>query len=64
MRLEFRKCSNLLRRLASQESGQDLVEYALIMGLMALAITASTHSMAVVLTTALTNINTYFASLT
>jgi len=62
MRLEFWNCSSLLRRLASQESGQDIVEYAMIMGLLALAITASTHSLAIVLTTALTNISTWLVS--
>ena len=62
MRLEFWNCRSLLRRLASQESGQDIVEYAMIMGLLALAITASTHSLAIVLTTALTNISTWLVS--
>jgi pilus assembly protein Flp/PilA len=39
-----------------REEGQDLVEYALLMALVAATATASTSGLAIVLTTAMTNL--------
>jgi Flp pilus assembly pilin Flp len=39
-----------------REEGQDLVEYALVIALIALAVTASTSSLAIVLTTAMNTV--------
>jgi hypothetical protein len=46
--------------LGTRQDGQDLVEYAMVVALLGLAVTASNHEMAIVLTTGLTNINSYF----
>jgi pilus assembly protein Flp/PilA len=47
---------NLLKRLWQEEAGQDLIEYALLVALVALAATAGMNSLA-------TSINTEFANL-
>jgi pilus assembly protein Flp/PilA len=49
-----RLCSNLLQ----DESGQDLIEYALVAALIGLGATASTRALATALGTALTGIGT------
>jgi Flp pilus assembly pilin Flp len=51
-----------LQSLGTQQSGQDLVEYALLMAFLTAALTASTKSLAIVITTEFTNIATYFTS--
>jgi pilus assembly protein Flp/PilA len=48
--------STLLANLAADESGQDLVEYALIVGIMALASIAILQSLATSITTAFSGI--------
>jgi pilus assembly protein Flp/PilA len=48
--------NNLLKRLWQEESGQDLIEYALLIALVALAATAGMNSLA-------TSINTEFSNL-
>jgi len=47
-----------LRTLLSQEEGQDLVEYALIVALIALAATAGMNTLATSINTAFTNVGT------
>jgi pilus assembly protein Flp/PilA len=47
---------NLLKRLWQEEAGQDLIEYALLVALVALAATAGMNSLA-------TSINTEFGKL-
>jgi len=45
-----------LKNLASQDEGQDLVEYALVVALIALAATAGMHTLASDLSAAFTSI--------
>ncbi len=45
-----------LQYLLARENGQDLVEYALLIALIGLFATASSRSLAIVLTTSLANI--------
>jgi len=47
-----------LRTFHAQESGQDLVEYALVLAAMAFAVVAGSGSVANVMSNALTAINT------
>jgi Flp pilus assembly pilin Flp len=56
MRPGYRRLVFSLFDWMTHEHGQDLVEYALILALLAAFVTASTRSMALVLTTALSNI--------
>jgi Flp pilus assembly pilin Flp len=55
LRLVFR-----LRWLRKREDGQDIVEYAFLIALIAAVATAASQSLAVVLTTELSNIATKF----
>jgi pilus assembly protein Flp/PilA len=48
--------------LASREEGQDLVEYALVVALIALGATASMKILATAISTEFTTISTLFAS--
>jgi Flp pilus assembly pilin Flp len=45
-----------------QEDGQDIVEYALLIALIGVFVTASTRSMAVLLTTTISNLATLFSA--
>ena len=47
-----------LRRFAAHEEGQDLVEYALLVSLIALAAIAATQSVASAITSVFNNIST------
>jgi Flp pilus assembly pilin Flp len=51
-----------IRCLTKREDGQDLFEYALILAVLAAGVTASSQSMAVVLTTLFTTIISEFVS--
>jgi pilus assembly protein Flp/PilA len=55
---------NLLKRLWEEEEGQDLIEYALIMVLIALAATAGMNSLAMKINTMFTNFATILSSAT
>jgi len=52
----------LLKRLASHESGQDLVEYALVVALIAFAATAGMRKVASGVNTAYSNISSQLIS--
>ena len=52
------KCQDLM----SREAGQDLVEYALVVALIALGATASMKALATVISTSFANISTTFAN--
>ncbi|MGD0680570.1 MAG: Flp family type IVb pilin [Terracidiphilus sp.] len=51
-----------IHNLVSHEEGQDLVEYALVVAIIALGATASMQSLATVISTAFGSISTAFAS--
>jgi pilus assembly protein Flp/PilA len=51
-----------LQALLSQEEGQDLVEYALVVALIALAATVGMNSLAGAISTGFTNIGTTLSS--
>jgi pilus assembly protein Flp/PilA len=53
---------NLLRRLWREEEGQDLVEYALLIALIALAVTAGMSSLAVAINTAFSTLGSKLTS--
>jgi pilus assembly protein Flp/PilA len=50
------------QNLASREEGQDLVEYALLVALIALGAAASMSSLAIAISTEFTSISSIFAS--
>jgi pilus assembly protein Flp/PilA len=52
----------MVQSLLSQEEGQDLVEYALVVALIALAATTGMSSMASTINTAFTNIGSLLSS--
>jgi pilus assembly protein Flp/PilA len=54
----LRKLLNQLQTLAMQDEGQDLVEYALLIALVAFGAIAGMNSLATGLSTAFTNIST------
>jgi len=58
MRSEFLESIVRWIKLTRQEQGQDLVEYALLAGMIGLGVTASTRSMASILLTVMNQINT------
>ena len=51
-----------IHNLFSHDEGQDLVEYALVVAIIALGATASMQSLATVISTAFGSISTAFAS--
>jgi Flp pilus assembly pilin Flp len=55
-------CVFRLKRLVTRDEGQGLVEYALVIALIALFVVASTRSFAILLTTVLANIASAFTS--
>jgi pilus assembly protein Flp/PilA len=54
--------SRLVLKTLLQENGQDLVEYAAIIVIVVLAITAGMHTLANAINTAMTNVGTYINS--
>jgi len=54
--------ANFLRNLKNDESGQDLIEYALVCGLIALATISSTTSLATAIANAFTGFGTQLSS--
>jgi Flp pilus assembly pilin Flp len=62
MRSNALKCVFRLKCLVTREEGQDLVEYALVIALIAVFLVASTHSFAILLTTTLDNLASAFMS--
>jgi pilus assembly protein Flp/PilA len=52
----------LLNNLMTDESGQDLIEYALVAALVALGAVASMKSLATIISTTFTNIGTTLTS--
>jgi pilus assembly protein Flp/PilA len=62
MRSGFCKLVGIMRRLMKQEHGQDLVEYALVVALIAFGATAGMKSLATGLNTAFGNISTKMGS--
>jgi pilus assembly protein Flp/PilA len=55
---------SLIKRLWSEEEGQDLVEYGLLVALVALAATAGMNSIANAINTTLTSIGTSMTTAT
>ena len=51
-----RHMNTLIQKLWSEEEGQDLVEYALLIALIALAVTAGMSSLAVAINSALSTV--------
>jgi Flp pilus assembly pilin Flp len=60
----YRNIQLLKGVLAHKQSGQDLVEYALVVSLIALAVTASMGSVAKSISTALMHIGSHLATYT
>jgi Flp pilus assembly pilin Flp len=52
-----------LQSLASQDEGQDLVEYSLLIALVGAGVVASTRAMAIVLTTSFTKLASAFVKI-
>jgi len=50
--------TQFLKNLHREESGQDLIEYALVLLAVLLAVVAGTNSLSTTLSTAITNLNT------
>ena len=61
MKLKFSKLSSRYSRFV-KEDGQDLVEYALLVGLLALGVTAGVHSFAAKVQTTFSNLATTFST--
>lgn len=55
---------NLLNRLWHEEAGQDLIEYALLVALVALAATAGMNSLATAINTEFTTLGTSLTNAT
>ena len=62
MNTMFLKLYVKLQDLMSREEGQDLVEYALVVALIALGATASMKGLASAISTSFANISTTFAT--
>jgi pilus assembly protein Flp/PilA len=62
MRTGILKFFSNLRRLAVQEHGQDLVEYALVVALIAFAATAGMKALATGMNTAFSNVSSKLGS--
>lgn len=54
----------LFKRLWSEEKGQDLIEYALLVALVALAATAGMNALALAINTTFTNLGTSLTTAT
>ena len=64
MKHEFQKFACSLKCLLMQENGQDLVEYALVVALIAFGCTAGMNSLAAGINTAFVNITTVLGNYT
>jgi pilus assembly protein Flp/PilA len=64
MKLELSKFLGKLQNLISREEGQDLIEYALIVALVAFAATAGMSTLATSINTAFGNIGTSITTIT
>jgi pilus assembly protein Flp/PilA len=64
MLLQLRLLAANLVNLASREEGQDLVEYALIVALLALAATAGMNTLATAINTGFTTLGTTLTNAT
>jgi pilus assembly protein Flp/PilA len=64
MKHRLQKCSAKLRLLIRKDDGQDLIEYALVVALVAFAATAGMGSLATGINTAFVNIATSLNSIT
>lgn len=64
MRLASKAFINRLQRLIKQQDGQDLVEYALVVALIAFAATAGMKTLASGINTAFVHINTVVGNYT
>jgi len=64
MQIILWKLSSKMQSLMSREDGQDLIEYALVVALVALGATAGMSSLATGINTAFTNIATQLTTLT
>ena len=62
IRIELLKLRSKLQNLLTREEGQDLIEYALVVALIALAATAGMNSLASSINTAFTGIGTQLVS--
>jgi len=60
----FVKMQNLMNSLVKDESGQDLIEYALVVSLIALAATVSMKALATTIGTAFTAVGTKMTTYT
>ena len=60
--MQLKNLYKKMRNLISREEGQDLIEYALVVALIAFAATAGMNSLATGINTAFTNINTQLGS--
>lgn len=58
------KMQGLVDDFAQDQSGQDLIEYALVVALIALAATASMKTLATAIGTAFSNVGTHLATYT
>jgi pilus assembly protein Flp/PilA len=59
-----RTMENLLKRLWQEEEGQDLIEYALLVALIALAATVGMNSLATAINNEFTNLGTSLTAAT
>jgi Flp pilus assembly pilin Flp len=62
MQPEFLKLFYRLRRFVTQDDGQDLIEYALVVSMIAFGATASMHSLAGGLNSAFSKISSALAT--
>ena len=60
--ISLRSKSRLLLQTLLQENGQDLVEYAAVIVIVVLAVTAGMHTLANAINNAMTNVGTYINS--
>jgi pilus assembly protein Flp/PilA len=60
--ISLRSKSRLLLQTLLQENGQDLVEYAAVIVIVVLAVTAGMHTLANAINNAMTNVGTYISS--
>ena len=64
MRFELKKFAAVARAFFQKEEGQDLIEYALVVALIAFAATAGMNTLATNINTAFTNIGTTLTTYT
>jgi pilus assembly protein Flp/PilA len=61
--MRLRSEGRLLLQILLQENGQDLVEYAAVIVIIVLGVTAGMHTLANAINNAMTNVGTYINSL-